>query len=246
MLLIGLDAASSLSNFGYAIGQYDGRCVRIESAGLIENRGQANAIQAKIVPSLRAANQALVAIDAPLGWPSTLAAELGKHRAGEVIATEKDMLFQRHTDRFIHKYLRKKPLEVGADKIARAAHSALEILQQLRSASRKSIPLAWSPQFSGVAAIEVYPAGTLAACNLPHSGYKKRDEQLDVRDSIANALTAEIPDLQRYADGNVDVFDACLCLAAAKDFIDGLAVPPEDFDSARAEGWIWVRRRSGT
>lgn len=241
MVLIGLDAASSLSKFGYAIGRYDAGCLRIESAGLIESRAEANAIDAHIAPALREADKALIAIDAPLGWPATLAAELKIHRAGEAFSTEKDALFQRQTDLFTHKRLGKKPLEVGADRIARAAHRALDVLQHLRRASGKSIPLAWSAQFSGVAAIEVYPAGTLIARDLPHSSYKK-DEQADVRHAIANALSGDLPDLKRYADGNADVFDACLCLIAAKDFVDGVSVPSEDLDASYVEGWIWVRR----
>jgi predicted nuclease with RNAse H fold len=241
MVVIGLDAASSLSKFGYAIGRYDAGCVQIEHAGLIESRDHENAIDAYIAPALRGADQALVAIDAPLGWPATLAAELRRHRAGEAFSTEKDALFQRQTDLFVHKCLGKKPLEIGADRIARAAHRALDVLQHLRRASGKSIPLAWSTQLSGVAAIEIYPAGTLIARDLPHSGYKKK-EQGDVRHAIANALAVELPDLKHYADGNADVFDACLCLVAAKDFVDGFAVPPDDLDSAYSEGWIWVRR----
>lgn len=240
MLLIGLDAASSLAKFGYAIGHYDGSCVHIESAGLIEDRHQPNAIATLIVPALRAANQALIAIDAPLGWPMPLATALHQHRAGEALSTEKDQLFQRQTDRFVHEHLGKKALEIGADKIARAAHRALEVLQQLRVASNRPIPLAWSVPFAGTAAIEVYPAGTLLARGLPHSAYKK-DEQREVRKTIADALAPELPDLMRYTDGNTDVFDACLCLAAAKDFIDGIAAPPDDLASAQAEGWIWVR-----
>jgi len=240
MVLIGLDAASSLSKFGYSIGRYDGAVVRIESAGLIESNGQANVINTQIAPILRTEDQALIAIDAPLGWPKTLATELKEHRAGEAFTVEKDALFQRQTDRLLHKRLGKKPLEIGADRIARAAHRALEVLSWLRKESMKPIPLAWTARFSGVVAIEVYPAGTLVSRSLSHSGYKK-EEQRGVRDAIADALAGEIPDLKRYVDGNTDVFDACLCLVAAKDFVNGLAVPPSDFDSARAEGWIWVR-----
>ncbi|MGQ0658699.1 MAG: hypothetical protein ACT4NU_11515 [Chromatiales bacterium] len=38
-------------------------------------------------------------------------------------------------------------LEVGADRIARAAYTALQALGLLRQMTNKPIPLAWSPDF---------------------------------------------------------------------------------------------------
>jgi hypothetical protein len=171
-----------------------------------------------------------------------MAEELRDHRAGQPFAVGKDAMFQRATDRFVHRTIGKKPLEIGADKIARAAHTALSALQRLRDATGKPIPLAWDRAFSGVAAaIEVYPGSTLKAHGLPDSGYKKPDQR-NVRRQIADALENAIAGIEERTDANIDVFDACLCLMAAKDFLDGLASPPPDLDLAQREGWIWVKK----
>ena len=156
MLLIGLDAASDFSRFGYAIGHYEHGRVRIKQAGLVDVPGKENALVSIVAPALRAAPGALIAIDAPLGWPASLAAELSTHRAGEAFASEKDAMFRRATDRYVKALTGKNPLEVGADKIARAAHNALAALKWLRAESGRAIPLAWNKDFSGVAAIEAW------------------------------------------------------------------------------------------
>jgi predicted nuclease with RNAse H fold len=241
VLLIGLDAASSWSRFGYAVGRYDGCRVLLDEAGLIGEGAGANSLDRIIAPRLQEVGTALVAIDAPLGWPAPMAAQLRDHRAGQPFADSKDEMFQRATDRFVYRTIGKKPLEVGADKIARAAHTALAALQQLRDATGKPIPLAWNPAFIGVAAIEVYPGSTLKAHGLPDSGYKRPD-QLDVRRQIADALRNALAGIEERTDGNIDAFDACLCLLAAKDFLDGRASPPPEFEIAQREGWIWVKK----
>jgi hypothetical protein len=50
-----------------------------------------------------------------------------------------------------------------------------------------------------------------------------------------------------------DTLDSVVCLLAAKDFLDGRAVAPENRTLASQEGWIWVpadvvtlKRRAGT
>ncbi|MBD3619112.1 MAG: DUF429 domain-containing protein [Chromatiales bacterium] len=240
MLLVGLDAASDFTKFGFALGQYEDGRVGIIEAGLIKTKDDTNALLSSVAPKIKSADKALIAIDAPLGWPKSMAEALQTHEAGQVISKSKDAMFHRETDRVIHRRLAKKPLEVGADKIARAAHSALGALQMLREATGEGIPLAWSRNFSSSAAIEVYPAATLKARGLPHSAYKKFD-QAEVRHDISMGISAEIVGLDAYLDGSVDVFDACICLIAAKDFMDGLAEQPVDLELAEREGWIWVR-----
>jgi predicted RNase H-like nuclease len=244
VLLIGLDAASDFSKFGYAVGYYEDGRVRIKQAGLVDTPSERNALVSVVAPELRSASRALIAIDAPLGWPAALAAELCNHQAGEAFASDKNSMFRRATDNYVRDLTKKNPLEVGADKIARAAHSALAALKCLRAASEMAIPLAWDKNFTGMAAIEVYPAGTLKERGLPDSKYKK-PEQLNVRLDIANSLANDIDGLTTYVDGSADIFDACLCLVAAKDFIDGLAEPPIDHPLALREGWIWIRNPSG-
>lgn len=243
MLLIGLDAASDFAKFGYAIGYYEHGRVRIKQAGLVDTPGERNALVSIVAPELRGASQALIAIDAPLGWPVSLAAELSNHQAGEAFVSDKNAMFRRATDRYVKDLTKKNPLEVGADKIARAAHSALAALKCLRDESGMEIPLAWGKNFVHMAAIEVYPAGTLKARGLADTSYKK-PEQLNVRLDIANRLANDIDGLTAYVNGSADVFDACLCLVAAKDFLHGLAEPPRDMELALREGWIWVRAPS--
>jgi predicted RNase H-like nuclease len=240
MLIIGLDAASDFAKFGYAIGRYEQGRVRIESAGLLKTPSQENALISIIGPVLKNCAKALIAIDAPLGWPVALALGLKNHQAGEAFTFDKNVMFHRSTDNYVHALIKKKPLEIGADKIARAAHSALGALKCLRGESGKQIPLAWKTNLLGVEAIEVYPAGTLKALGLPSSKYKK-PEQISVRLDIVKGLSDVMPDLVQYIKGSDDVFDACLCLIAAKDFLEGLASPPSDIQLAQREGWIWVR-----
>lgn len=95
----------------------------------------------------------------------------------------------------------KQTLDVGADRIARTARSALDILEQIRQLTGLPIDLAWQPDFAArVAAIEVYPAGTLRARQLPCTGYK-RSGGAPARARIARALGAEIAGLRRHAAG---------------------------------------------
>ena len=245
MLVIGLDAASQWENFGFAIGRIGNGTVAIEQAGLIADRSRPEVLASIIGPLLRTTDQALVAIDAPLGWPAPLGTSLAFHKAGEKLPSEKHESFCRETDRWVRKQIGKKPLDVGADKIALAAYTALEALSILRQLSGKPIPLAWNPRFSGIAAIEVYPGATLKAAGLPDTGYtdtnKDQSERNGVRRDIAAGLQLRLTGLAPFISAQDDVFDACLCLAAALDFLEGRAMPPTDHANAEREGWIWVR-----
>jgi hypothetical protein len=42
---------------------------------------------------------------------------------------------------------------------------------------------------------------------------------------------------------NDDLLDAMVCVLAGADFARGEALPPEDLEQARREGWIWFRGR---
>jgi predicted nuclease with RNAse H fold len=242
MLLVGLDAASQPENFGYAIGTLSEGRIDLAEVNVLRSRRQPDALEAVVAPALRRARRALVAIDAPLGWPSALGDALAGHRAGEEIVAGKSAVFGRETDRLVEAKIGKRPLEVGADKIARAAHSALAALSRLRALTSREIPLAWAPTVDSVAAIEVYPGATLKARSMQDSGYKGLDAAgLDVRRRIAQALAPELPAMTRFIDAKADMFDACLCLIAAKDFLEADLLRPSDDALARREGWIWVR-----
>ena len=89
-------------------------------------------------------DQALLAIDAPLGWPVGMRTGLETHVAGQLVCVGPAEMFARATDRLVRERLKYRPMEVGANLIARVAHSALVFLDQLRKTSRRPIPLLWS------------------------------------------------------------------------------------------------------
>ena len=187
----------------------------------------------------------LIAVDAPLGWPVPLGKALKSHEAGKAIETPADCMFRRRTDAFVQHAIGKKPLDVGADRIARTAHAALAFLSELRERLGTSVPLAWTPTgVEGPAVIEVYPAATLKAYRIRDTGYKKVNQR-DERREIVEGLKRQgmtIPDcLASELHGNANTLDAAVCILAAEDFIAGRAAAPEDEDLARREGWIWVR-----
>ena len=187
----------------------------------------------------------LLALDAPLGWPAAMGRALPSHEAGRRVDASADRLFDRATDRYVRQVTGKKPLDVGADRIARTAHATLEMLGIIRDLSGAPIPLAWSPASpTAPAAIEVYPAATLAAHGVASRSYKGSDAG-----SVRAAIHALIEGRLQIESGldlesvRHDVLDAVLCIVAGLDFLEGAATPPEDPGLARREGWIWVRGR---
>lgn len=189
----------------------------------------------------------LLAIDAPLGWPTAMGRSLICHQAGQSLPEPPDLMFHRLTDMVVKKEIGKTPLEVGANLIARTAHSALRLLGKLREITQQPIPLAWSPRIeSRLAAIEVYPAATLMAHGIPSSGYKSSQSKSNrekIISSIRKYIELENHDstlLERH-----DALDATICVVAALDFLAGESIEPRDTDMKRArkEGWIWVRPR---
>lgn len=188
---------------------------------------------------------ALFALDAPLGWPRPLSEALHLHEAGASLPPVANALFRRETDDVVARELGKRPLDVGADRIARTAHTALRLLHRMREVTVEPIPLAWRPgQAEGLSAIEVYPAGTLAGRGLPRSGYKGAgSDATQVRARILDGLRSEVgfdaesEDAMHQSD---HLLDAALCCLAAADFASGRVLEPEDLGRARREGWIWV------
>jgi hypothetical protein len=242
--IIGIDCATDDRRIGVALGalldQGDKRIV-VNEVQLCSRERSAAAVVADWLRNLP--DGALLALDAPLGWPDALARALSSHMAGESIAHDPATLFRRTTDRWVAKHIGITPLDVGADRIARTAHAALSLLGDL-SPHGSRIPLAWEPNGIGVRAIEVYPAATLKAKGWRYRGYKKpgqheqRDEMIDEVQRVANLGT-----FVKILGDQPDALDAVICLLAGVDFIEGSAAGPAEGMKAIAhrEGWIWVK-----
>ncbi len=180
----------------------------------------------------------LFCMDSPLGWPNTMREMLQKHEAGEFIGLEAKNLFNRTTDLFIDETIQKRPLEIGANLIARTAVAALELLTSLRMMLRKDLPLLWEQgplKDSGV--IEVYPTATLigrvgAGTKLT---FKTRTDIL--LPILEMDFGLESIDLLATSDSHL--LNAALCVLAGVDFIEKRCHEPQDLSSAKKEGWIW-------
>ncbi len=236
MIIVGLDCATKPKDIGLARAVL-GETLHVEEARVA--RSAADVVDT-IVAWLGGAMDGLLAIDAPLGWPAPLADTLRTHHAGAPVAPEANTMFRRHTDRVIHQRVKKLPLDVGADRIARTAHAALQILDDVRA--HFDVAMGWSPgEVRGRQVIEVYPAATLKTRGVRSSGYK-RPEHTAERTEILDALGCQLDAKTRERAIATDhVLDAIVCTLAGADFAAGRAVPPDDLLLARREGWIWSR-----
>jgi len=189
--IVGIDCAAQPKNVGIALASLKRGKIHIDLAERCASpTGKAkedrwDAATARIAGWI-SDRPALLALDAPLGWPARMGPALAAHKAGEPLQVpDADQMFRRKTDTFIEKTLGKRPLDIGADKIARAAHGALCLLDALRRTTGKDIPLAWTPESIPelkLAAIEVYPAATLKAHELASEKYKgARNERERIR-----------------------------------------------------------------
>lgn len=133
---------------------------------------------------------------------------------------------------------------MGADRIARTAHSALKIIRELSLLIGKPLELAWdNKNLKGISAIEVYLAATLDCYGIQSTGYKGKNQQF-IRKEIITGLREHmiIPNSMDLLEQNADALDSAVCLLAAKDFIEGNVYFPENISLAKKEGWIWVRK----
>lgn len=238
--IIGVDCATLPKKMGLAHAAHDASGTHLLDAV----RGDVAVGPARwIADRVIASDRVLIALDAPLGWPAPLGAGLAHHSAGDPLLVDANNLFRRYTDQEIKRRIGKQPLDVGADRIARTAHAALELLAVVRELTRLPIPLAWEPGFAErAAAIEVYPAATLKSLKLASSGYKTAKDR-DQRATMLMGLRDHL-ELGSYYPAlvdNADVMDAAVCAVAGADFLAGRAVPPRNLDMAVVEGWIWVR-----
>lgn len=240
MRIIGIDCATDDPKVGFAWASSSSGDASIMHASVCS---RADSVLERVARCAGAAEgPVLIAIDAPLGWPRTMGEALAGHRAGAEVPVSPNDLFRRATDRHIQRRLRKTPLDVGADRIARTAHAALRLLGDLRTRLAQDIPLAWSsPLTEAVSAIEVYPAATLTCLGICARGYKKKGqtaERCEIVSALSRHMLLELD--TRVLEANADALDAVVCVLAAKRFLDGSATSPDDRETAEIEGWIWA------
>lgn len=184
----------------------------------------------------------LIALDAPLGWPSKMGRELANHRAGNPFTVVPDEFFQRHTDREIKTRLGKKPLEVGANLIARTAHFALAWLDELRELTGEDIPLTWDMgRPTALGAIEVYPAATrLSLFGTNPKAEIAAEERRIVLEHLSDWM--DVSAVVERAEASPHVLDAILCAFTACEFTRKKCIAPnsDELRLALQEGWIWA------
>lgn len=145
-LLVGLDAAASIERCGYAFGRLTSNGICIDEARLLEGPCETSESFERLAQVIGRHESVVIAIDAPLGWPAVLGPTMSAHRAGQQLLPRRSALFRRRTDESVRRMTGKIPLDVGAEKIAHAAHQALDLLERLRILTSRPIPLARSPR----------------------------------------------------------------------------------------------------
>lgn len=243
-LLVGLDCAAAPVRVGLALAEAAASRPRLLE---IHQAATWPALTARVAGWIAASpgSTTLLCLDAPLGWPRAMGPALAAHRAGAPLPHVPDAFFGRLADQAVAARLGKRPLEVGANYLARAALVSLHFLESIRQAARLPIPLAWEPRETDrVRAIEVYPAGVLAGRGHRARGYKKTPEARRETRRRMEAWLDIPPSLAADLDAGEHLLDAALCCLAGADFLAGTCPGPEadQRETARVEGWIWVRR----
>ena len=239
--IVGVDCATQEERMGLA------RALLPEDGGLRLERvtlGTAGESAAASVSQwIEGKERYVIALSAPLGWPRALGRALSRHVAGEPLTPRAEQLFRRDTDRLVHKHLGKQPPDVGADRVARTARAALELLAAVRSHASRPIPLAWQ-QAEESGAIEVYPAATLLAHGVTAGAYQAHTAQArKARAALLTRLQKQLDtaSMREVMIDDANLFDAAVCALAGADFARGHCVAPPDPELARKEGFIWFR-----
>ncbi|BCS31407.1 hypothetical protein TBR22_A06080 [Luteitalea sp. TBR-22] len=220
--IVGIDCATQPNNIGVCLAAYASPILSVEQVFTCTSR---KVMLERIAAFLSDGGPAVIALDAPLGWPVALSRELPQHQAGESVGSPAGIMFSRATDRYVKCVLDKTPLEVGANLIARTALAALADLNAIREALGLPVPLAWQPgPVTAVVAIEVYPGATERAYQVAERSW-----------AVTGRVNQELP------TDNLHRRDAVLCAIAASDFLEARVCrpPAEDRDVVRQEGWIW-------
>jgi hypothetical protein len=115
MEIIGIDCAAQDERIGLAFGSFDNDYVTVDKV----NTGSESPVKAQLTQYLSGhPAPILIAIDAPLGWPSGFTTHVAGHEAGSRLEIDSKSLYYRYTDIVVRNNVGKLPLSVGADKIA--------------------------------------------------------------------------------------------------------------------------------
>ena len=268
--IIGIDCAAQPKDFGLARGLVQGRTVEIVEVTKGEGSDNCFDTLVKRVQDWINGEPAatLLALDAPLGWPIHMTRALHDHRAGASFGRPSDPnhkdrnagnhLFRRHTDRFIAQRFPGAPLDIGADRIARVARSALELLGRLTITDnpQSDVPLLWDPgDLERLGAIEVYPRLTLLHARGRQERelhYKRsKDAVMNRREIVEEILPSHVAfnrdDLRptrptgESSDYDHDRIDAVLCVLAGLHFLRAESVGPQHPVAA-----AWLTQDTGT
>lgn len=234
MHIVGVDYSKDIKKRGLSIASIKENKLVFEYIGLYS--------ESIINNVFRESGVKLMAIDAPLGWPISLSENLINHKAGNFIAEDSNRMFRRETDRIVKEVTDKQSLDVGADKIARTAHGALETIQEIRKKFEIDLPITWNYEcIDESSVIEVYPAVTLKQGGIRFEGYKKKvniDERREIADRLLNVCNFS-NEQRELAINDDNILDSIVCVLAGFDFINGKCLEPLNIDLAQKEGWIW-------
>ena len=247
-LLIGIDLATKAPKVGVATARHTARGLRDWSVRRGTNGDDTVPWLAGLVTELVSdADDVVLAIDAPLGWPQAMQEGLPKIPGATIAVTDPDHFFQRETDRATRALLGRGVLEVGANLIARTAFTALALLEALRREDERWTVM--SERAPGPRRVlEVYPYGT-AHQLLPEAerkplltGYKgASDKARAQRTKLHAALTEAVTGLPALPATDHEL-DALLCCLGASRYLEGECHSPsrEQQPAADREGWIWI------
>lgn len=238
--IIGLDAAVQEKNTGCIFGRYNRGSFTVK-----DRWDQKEPLTETMTRWIKDSGKAILAIDAPLGWPISYRRTLEGHVAGKPLNIDPESFFKRKTDLDIRQRFNKTTLEISADRIARTAFFTLGKIGNVAKLLNDELHLLWDVRdLNKYGMIEVYPAATLLANRLSIKGYKKKNntirkelyQKLQTNYKFSNPKDLDLTTIEHD-------FDAFLCCLACIDFIIGKAsAPPFPDADLREEGWIWVKQ----
>lgn len=274
--IIGIDCAAQPKDFGLACGRVrDGGLEIVEVTKLPSADNRFDCLSKRVRDWIAGHDlpdrptRTLLALDAPLGWPIQMTSALRNHQAGTPLGRRSDergdeanpgnRLFRRHTDRFIAAKFPGAPLDIGADRIARVARSALELLGRVGDTEGEpsAPPLFWeSGHLDQLGAIEVYPrltlrhlTGSAQKQELHYKGSKQVRNRRKIVERLRKTVGLDQTDLPSKTtktgatDYDHDCIDAVLCVLDGLHFLLGKSVGPEHPDASE---WLGQRTNGPT